>query len=227
MTLETMDLLLLGLLGGILGLDTVSCIQAMISRPIVAGPLAGLLLGDPVAGMYAGSLLELVSLSQLPIGASRSWDTGPASVAAAAVAAAHPVGAVVLLVAVGYGVLVGWAGSRTVHLLRTMTAGLVASEGQQPISPFELSARHLSAVAIEFLRAASLTLVAVIVAGPISAALGAAPATASAAAAVVILVSASLALGGDVRMMARGRSVQVAFGAGLLVSAVTLLIWLV
>ncbi len=84
----------------------------MISRPIVAGPLAGLLLGDPISGMWVGGVLEILSLRQLPIGASRGWDTGPAAVAAAAAAVLWPAGPAALLVAVAFGVVVGWAGWR-------------------------------------------------------------------------------------------------------------------
>jgi mannose PTS system EIIC component len=60
-------ILLLSLLGGILSLDRLWA-QFMISRPIVAAPLAGLLLGDPYTGLQAGALLELFWIDKLPIG---------------------------------------------------------------------------------------------------------------------------------------------------------------
>jgi PTS system mannose-specific IIC component len=53
--------------GGILCLDRV-LVQAMISRPIVAAPLIGLLLGDPYTGLVTGALLELFWIDQLPLG---------------------------------------------------------------------------------------------------------------------------------------------------------------
>jgi PTS system mannose-specific IIC component len=62
-----MKIILLSLLGGILSLDRVGP-QFMISRPIVAAPLAGLMLGDPYTGLQAGALLELFWIDRLPIG---------------------------------------------------------------------------------------------------------------------------------------------------------------
>jgi PTS system mannose-specific IIC component len=214
-------------LGGVLGLDTVSCVQAMVSRPIVAAPIAGYLLGDPIAGLSAGAVLELVSLNQLPIGANRGWDTAPASVAAAALAALSSSGAVSLVVAVGFGVFVGWMGSWTVHVMRQVTARLVVVGGsQRPIPASVLTARHLSAVAIDFVRAAALTLVALLVVTPLASGVEVSGATAGVVATILIMVCVGLALGSDLRMMAKGRTVVLAFTAGLLVSAV-LSIWLV
>lgn len=62
-----MKIVLLSLLGGILSLDRVWA-QFMISRPIVAAPLAGFVLGDPYTGLQAGALLELFWIDRLPIG---------------------------------------------------------------------------------------------------------------------------------------------------------------
>jgi mannose PTS system EIIC component len=62
-----MKIILLSLLGGVLSLDRVWA-QFMISRPIVAAPLAGFMLGDPYTGLQAGALLELFWIDKLPIG---------------------------------------------------------------------------------------------------------------------------------------------------------------
>jgi mannose/fructose/N-acetylgalactosamine-specific phosphotransferase system component IIC len=197
------------------GLDSVSFAQAMISRPIVAGPLAGLLLGDPISGMWVGGVLEILSLRQLPIGASRGWDTGPAAVAAAAAAVLWPTGPAALLVAVAFGVVVGWAGSWTVHGLRHLNARLVAGEGQALESPARLTARHLSAMVLDLLRAAALTAGAVLSFAVLAGVLGEVPpGPAGTAAALVVLIAASLGIGVDVRMMARGRRLWTAAGVG-------------
>lgn len=55
------------LVGGLICLDR-NLLQAMISRPIVAGPLTGLLLNDFSAGLTAGALIELLWIDRLPIG---------------------------------------------------------------------------------------------------------------------------------------------------------------
>ncbi|MCL4866613.1 MAG: PTS sugar transporter subunit IIC, partial [Gemmatimonadales bacterium] len=82
-------LLALAAWGSLVGLDLASWPQLMLSRPIVAGGVAGLLLGDPVAGLTVGSLLELFALDVLPIGATRYPDFGVAALAGVALAAGH------------------------------------------------------------------------------------------------------------------------------------------
>ena len=51
------------------GLDRTAALQFMLSRPIVAGPLTGLILGEPLIGLQAGMLVELLWLGRLPVGA--------------------------------------------------------------------------------------------------------------------------------------------------------------
>lgn len=78
--MSAMDILILSLLGGVLGLDTVSFPQAMLSRPIVAATLSGALVGDAVSGLLVGATLELFAVETLPFGASRYPEWGSASV---------------------------------------------------------------------------------------------------------------------------------------------------
>lgn len=52
------------------GLDRTAFLQVMISRPIVAAPLTGWLLGDAPAGLLVGSMVELLWLGRLPVGAA-------------------------------------------------------------------------------------------------------------------------------------------------------------
>jgi PTS system mannose-specific IIC component len=54
--------------GAFLCLDRI-VLQAMISRPIVAAPVIGLILGDPYTGLIAGAFIELFWIDRLPIGA--------------------------------------------------------------------------------------------------------------------------------------------------------------
>lgn len=74
------DILILSLLGGVLGLDTVSFPQAMLSRPIVGATLAGAVLGNAGAGLLVGATLELFAVDTLPFGASRYPEWGSAAV---------------------------------------------------------------------------------------------------------------------------------------------------
>jgi mannose PTS system EIIC component len=54
-------------LGTLICLDRVVA-QFMISRPIVAGPLIGLALGDALTGLVTGALLELLWVDRIPVG---------------------------------------------------------------------------------------------------------------------------------------------------------------
>jgi mannose/fructose/N-acetylgalactosamine-specific phosphotransferase system component IIC len=76
--------------GTLVGLDLVSVPQAMISRPLVAGTVAGALAGDFEAGLRIGILFELFALDVLPVGAVRYPDYGPATVSAAALSVGMP-----------------------------------------------------------------------------------------------------------------------------------------
>src|SRR5688572_22349263 len=78
------------LLGSVLGLDTVSFPQAMLSRPLVAATLGGSLIGSPMSGLLAGAALELIAVETLPFGASRYPEWGSASVVGGALFASHP-----------------------------------------------------------------------------------------------------------------------------------------
>jgi len=52
------------------GLDRTAVMQFMVSRPIVAAPATGLVLGDPWVGLQVGILIELLWLGRLPVGAA-------------------------------------------------------------------------------------------------------------------------------------------------------------
>jgi len=76
--------------GTVVGLDLVSVPQGLLSRPLVAATVAGLLLGDMASGLLAGMVLELYALDVLPIGASRYPDFSVAAVAGGVAAALVP-----------------------------------------------------------------------------------------------------------------------------------------
>ena len=63
-----MNVLIVSIVGGVLCLDRIF-VQALISRPIVAAPVIGMILGDPYTGLIAGAFIELFWIDRLPIGA--------------------------------------------------------------------------------------------------------------------------------------------------------------
>jgi PTS system mannose-specific IIC component len=78
--MSSVDVVILSLLGGVLGLDTVSFPQAMLSRPLVGATIAGAILGDAWSGLLVGATLELFAVETLPFGASRYPEWGSAGV---------------------------------------------------------------------------------------------------------------------------------------------------
>jgi mannose/fructose/N-acetylgalactosamine-specific phosphotransferase system component IIC len=107
--------------GTLVGLDLVSVPQAMISRPLVAGTVAGWLVGDMEAGLRVGALLELFALDVLPIGAVRYPDYGPATIVAVALAANAP-WELGLGVSVGVALVVAAVGGWTLQVVRRSNA---------------------------------------------------------------------------------------------------------
>jgi mannose/fructose/N-acetylgalactosamine-specific phosphotransferase system component IIC len=81
-TLSALPILWLLGWGTLAGLDLVSVLQGLLSRPLVIGPIAGLVLGDVEAGLKIGTILELFALDVVPVGASRYPDFGAATVGA-------------------------------------------------------------------------------------------------------------------------------------------------
>ncbi|MEE9542378.1 MAG: hypothetical protein V3V95_01180 [Thermodesulfobacteriota bacterium] len=77
-----------GLVGGILSLDRTAAFQSMASRPLVSAPLMGLVLGVPGTGLAAGVILELLYMSDRPVGSYMpAHETGLAVVVTAVSAA--------------------------------------------------------------------------------------------------------------------------------------------
>lgn len=106
----TLEILLLLLVGTVAGLDLVSGPQILFARPIVAGTLSGLVVGDPALGVLLGGMLELFALEVLPVGATRYPDHGPGTVAAVWFASQAGIGAagVAVLLALVIAEVGGW-----------------------------------------------------------------------------------------------------------------------
>ena len=110
--------------GVVVALDLVSVPQALLSRPLVAGCVAGLIVGDVEAGLRVGALFELFALDVLPIGAVRYPDYGPATVVAAALAAGAP-WELGLGLAATLGLVLAVLGGATLQLVRRMNANAI------------------------------------------------------------------------------------------------------
>jgi len=115
--------LLIVIVGGLLGLDTVSFPQAMLSRPLVAATAGGALLGAPTDGLLVGAALELIALETLPFGASRYPEWGSAGLVGGALFAStpsNPAGAMSLALIAA--LATAWIGGWTMVRLRQLNA---------------------------------------------------------------------------------------------------------
>ena len=123
--------------GTLVGLDLVSVAQTMLARPLVAGGITGLMLGDVGAGLRVGALLELFALDVLPVGAARYPDYGPPTVGATALAAGAPweltlglAGTIALIGAVLGGWSLQYVRRRNAAAIQRSTAALAAGESR-------------------------------------------------------------------------------------------------
>jgi mannose/fructose/N-acetylgalactosamine-specific phosphotransferase system component IIC len=95
--LTVSTLIILSVVVGFLGLDATGALQVMVSRPLVVGAVTGWVLGDTAMGLASGSLVEMVWMGGVPVGALVPPDGTTAAAVAAAVAVVlghtgHPAG---------------------------------------------------------------------------------------------------------------------------------------
>ena len=224
MSLPFEVVLLLLIWGMFVGLDLVSLPQMMIARPLVAGTVAGAILGDIPTGLKLGVVFELLQLDILPVGAVRYPEYGPATIAA--VATAHASSGVLGLGLGGVvGLVTGLIGGLTINLLRRVNSRVVhaAAARLESGDPGALVRLHAVALLRDALRAALVTAVGLalariarpLLAGPLS------PRDATLLA--VAIVAAALAAGtaGTLRLVGRGRNLAwflAGLGGGILVA---------
>jgi mannose/fructose/N-acetylgalactosamine-specific phosphotransferase system component IIC len=84
-------------LGAILGLDYITVGQTLLAQPAISGPIVGMVLGEPMLGIWAGFTVQLLWAGRLPIGAyvppngcvAAVFTVGAAALLPDTVAAAH------------------------------------------------------------------------------------------------------------------------------------------
>lgn len=148
------DVLLLAVLGGLLGLDATSVGQFMVSRPLVAGVLAGLVTGDIVAGASVGAVLELYLLVSFPSGGARFPEGATATVVAVGTASVLS-GPAALPLGVTCGLLWGQLAGFSVTAQRKFNGRLIP--GSAETTTGRLARAHLAAIGADALRAAAIT----------------------------------------------------------------------
>jgi mannose/fructose/N-acetylgalactosamine-specific phosphotransferase system component IIC len=150
-------MILLALLGGLLALDGTSLGQVMVSRPLVAGTLAGWALGDPALGLLLGGILELYFLPVFPVGGGEFPEGGPPAVVAVATAFALPeAGGLALGALLGF--LWSRLGTASILVLRRVNARLVADPGRGEVRAGRVVGAQVAALGLDFARGGLLTL---------------------------------------------------------------------
>jgi len=203
--------------GTLVGVDLVSLPQMMIARPLVAGTVAGAILGDIPTGLKLGVVFELLQYDILPVGAVRYPEYGPATVAA--VATAHASSGVLGL---GLGALVGLVtgllGGVTINILRRVNSRIVhaAASELEAGDPRALVRVHVGGLLRDGLRAAVVTVVGLVLAWLARPLLGGVLSVRGAVLLAVAVVATALAAGaaGTLRLVGRGPTLAW-FAAGL------------
>lgn len=160
------DIMIAALAGGLIGLDRTAAGQFMISQPIVAGPLMGLVLGDVMAGLLIGAVLELIWVMDVPVGTFVPANSTVAAVAATAIAVIGSGGTAPLSV-VGFVLFLTVAMAPLTMIVETamrkgnarLGSRLFASSGRPAAAA--LSRAHLAGLALFFSKSFLLCLVIV------------------------------------------------------------------
>jgi len=203
--------------GTFVGVDLVSVPQMMIARPLVAGTVAGAILGDVETGLKLGVVFELLQYDILPVGAVRYPEYGPATIAAVATAHAST-GVLGLGLGAVVGLVTGLIGGISLHVLRRVNSRVVhaATATLESGDPRALMRLHVGALLRDALRAALVTTIGLALAWIARPLLGGVLSPRDATLIAVAAVAAALAAGaaGTLRLVGRGPNLAW-FAAGL------------
>lgn len=223
-----MTLTLLAILGAVVAVDATSLGQLMLSRPLIAGTLAGALVGMPLEGALIGALMEIMSLGILPVGASRYPETGTAAVAAVGtmgLAGAAPLPEGLLLVLL-YGLVWQRLFGATVVAERYLNERLVhaGEEDERADLHDRIERWHLTSMTVDLLRGAVATVMAILAGVPLLRFTIEFMVLPGAIAAAAVAAAAAAVLMGTARTLADSRRSLVLLLAGLLCGSALLMI---
>ncbi len=159
------QIVLVAVVGGLVGLDRTAAGQFMISQPIVAGPLAGWMLGDVHAGLIIGAALELVWVLDMPVGTFVPADSTIAAISATAISVLGSRGGSATPDLIGFSVLLTTAMAPVTMMadgiIRKRNALLADRAAAAPGEDAEqrLTRAHLSGLMVFFLKSFVLYLV--------------------------------------------------------------------
>jgi mannose/fructose/N-acetylgalactosamine-specific phosphotransferase system component IIC len=213
--------------GTLVGVDLVSLPQMMIARPLVAGTVAGAILGDIPTGLRLGVVFELLQYDILPVGAVRYPEYGPATVAAVATAHASA-GVLGLGLGALVGIVTGLFGGVTINVLRRVNSRIVHAAAAQLESgdPGPLVRLHVGGLLRDALRAAIVTVFGLVLAWLARPLLGGVLSVRGAVLLAVAVVATALAAGAAGTLRLVGRGPNLAWFAAGLAGGIAATIWL-
>jgi PTS system mannose-specific IIC component len=197
------ELIMLVALGALLGLDTVSFPQAMISRPLIAATVAGALLGDPAHGLLIGATLELFAVDTLPFGASRYPEWGSSSVVGGGLFVSAPDVAGALTTAVLASLAMAWTGGLSMLYLRRFNAWLARRRHGAVVQGDRnaIVGLQLSGLTADLVRGAMLTAAGLLLMAPLrDAALARWSTSSGVSRAIVVATAAAVTLGATYKL---------------------------
>ena len=213
--------------GTLVGVDLVSVPQMMIARPLVAGTVAGAILGDVATGLRIGVVFELLQYDILPVGAVRYPEYGPATVGAVATAHAAA-GALGLGLGAVVGLVTGLVGGIAMHLLRRINSRIVndASAALESGDPRALLRLHVGGLLRDVVRAALVTGLGLALAWTVPPLLRGVLTPRGATLLAVAAVASALAAGAAGTLRLVGRGPNLAWFAAGLGGGVVVAVWL-
>lgn len=221
------ELLPIGMLGGVMGLDVVCFPQMMFSRPLVAGTVAGAFVGNVAMGLMVGVTMELIALATLPFGASRYPEWGSAAVVAGALSGVlHSDRPGALTVGVLAGLVTAWVGGWTLVRLRQFNAWMARRRrpGLDAGSRDVVVGLQLAGLSGDLVRAMLVTMVMYAVLFPVGrAAIGVWSVNDRLSRAVVVSVACAVAASAAWTIFHSARGARIWFAAGVGVGLVLLL----
>jgi len=162
-------LIFLSVLGGLLAIDFRGSLRIMLYQPVCSGLLAGLILNEPVKGILAGTLLQIIFLGNIYLRGERDLDMPSAGVISAAVfilvdirmAGDLSVSGMVMAISLLIGILGGLLGYYLYRFIRTHLSRAVekalerSREGDYRMASF----LHLSMLGVHFLTGSAVCLI--------------------------------------------------------------------
>jgi PTS system mannose-specific IIC component len=162
-----LEILAISLWGGIVALDTTAAFQFMISHPIISSSVVGLILGNFPVGFIIGIVLELIWLSELPIGAAKfaQGNIGATNAAAIAILTIEQTSRTTPSVAFALisSIIISTVGGQLVVLMRNMNSKIYDHILSIDNLTFrDVTKAHLTGVVLAFSLGFLLTLVSLI-----------------------------------------------------------------